>query len=380
MSAMLFVLLLLLGVPAHATPPLAAPYASHAAVSMQSHLDAVSALAVEACTEIAGEVVLDADLDCAALTSGATLDLSGHTVGRALAAGDDATLRNGTVDGGIAFLGCRGCLVENVALTGGAWSTLGVDNVARRIRLVGNEFGLDLYFGGSCLIEDSFFQGNVRGVWMNETDDNVVRHNVFVDNGVGVSAFNEDFLFTSHNRVEGNLFMRNGYGVALTLNPCDLYPGIDCLLDNAISHNVFVANERAGISIATADFCDDPGAGSCPAEASGEVAGNFLFWNGFGDPEAPGDGLRVAAPPEVADGFRVAHNAASYNADLGIDAAGVIDGHGNRARGNRSGVDCVGVVCTGRPVCGRGMHVSLLLLPLAWVGSRLRPGAQRRAR
>ena len=61
-------------------------------------------------------------------------------------------------------------------------------------------------------------------------------------------------------------------------------------------------------------------------------------------PPSSGDGIEIDLMFEAAD-VSVANNRADNNLGAGIDAAGVIDGGGNLASGNRGAAQCVGVVC-----------------------------------
>ena len=79
-----------------------------------------------------------------------------------------------------------------------------------------------------------------------------------------------------------------------------------------------------------------------------EVSGNVANRNGTaGETMASGDGVELDLTSGAQD-VTVASNRANDNLGTGIAAAGVIDGGGNLASGNKGAAQCVGVVCSPR--------------------------------
>ena len=79
------------------------------------------------------------------------------------------------------------------------------------------------------------------------------------------------------------------------------------------------------------------------------LTGTWLLPNGEYEPYEVvlDDGLTVFAPQAFspADGATVMSNVANRNADLGIEAPGVVDGGGNHAARNGDPLECEGVSC-----------------------------------
>ena len=139
-----------------------------------------------------------------------------------------------------------------------------------------------------------------------------------------------------------------------------------------IADNVIADNAGAGIGLRTIFFGPDdvsgtikgnwvagnggPGislSGDLRALGAVDISGNWALWN-------HGTGISVhgddSAPtlPLTGGPVTLTHNRASFNDGNGIDASwmtgqptGIVDGGKNRARGNHTAPDCIGVTCSG---------------------------------
>jgi hypothetical protein len=169
-----------------------------------------------------------------------------------------------------------------------------------------------------------------------EADRNRVRRNRFdrnADGGIIVDG--------RRNVVERNRLTRDEAGIT-----------IDTGRRNLVARNVVIDPRSRGISLGL-DFADGSSIGGVDNivrrnEVRGSAGDAFLV-------NAGGNNLlkRNLASGAKEDGFdvesrstKLTKNRARRNVDLGIDAVqGVIDGGGNRARGNGDGRQCVNVKC-----------------------------------
>jgi len=333
--------------PRHATPPRLARSAAPAALLPADPLCGSS---------LSGVVVLDRDVSCGAsevfLGSGATLDLGGFRYeGMIGAGGQGSTLRNGTIVGGpVDLRGCEDCLIEAVHVRDGLEFVVlpGPRNVIRASRFSGNGIAVDVYYEepDDVTVVDCEFEGNDTGVNLAAGSRSLVSSSTFHGNAVGVNLWNEDGSFdaidVNDDVISDNDFVENGRGAVVRVQHCD-EPG--CLDGNRFVGNVFSGNERAGLVLHP-----EPGEDTCTPPDDCDLSDlriedNRFEANGFGSGAVGGDGLDVSGPPEVMDGIVVARNVVVANADLGIEAPGVVDGGGNRARDNGNPLQCVGVVC-----------------------------------
>ena len=316
---------------------------------------------------VTGVLVLDRDVLCGNggdglfLGQGATLDLGGFTYeGDIYGFGANTVLRNGTLANVfIDFYHCSDCRIEEVHVRdsrGLDWFVvgLGLRNLVRASRFTGNTVALDLYdyYGfsrGDNTVVDCVFEDNYVGVNIASHSGNLVASNAFRGNGSGVNLWDEDLFGVNDNTISGNEFVENTYGITHGVVSCGNSFLHRCQQGNRFTDNVFRRNERRGMSVRDFGECEEPWAQCDAVEMS--IADNLFDANGFGLPAPPGlppvgaDGLRVAGPPELTDGIHVARNVAIANAALGIEAPGVEDGGGNRARANGDPLQCVGVVC-----------------------------------
>ena len=197
--------------------------------------------------------------------------------------------------------------------------------------------GIHVAFGSphDNLIKGNRFSHNHLAILM-EADRNRVRRNRFdrnADGGIIVSG--------RRNVVERNRLTRDEAGIA-----------IDKGRRNLVARNVVIEPRGRGISLGL-DFADGTSIGGVDNivrrnEVRGSGGDGFLV-------NAGGNNLlkRNVASRAKEDGFdvesrstKLTKNRARRNTDLGIDAVqGVVDGGGNRARGNGDGRQCVNVKC-----------------------------------
>lgn len=302
--------------------------------------------------------------------SGVTVDFGGHLVrGAIVACGgeepspcdvgtEEVTLKRGTLEGHVSFDTCDRCVIDRLTVRGttGFGVELGAENLVVRSRFEGNTVALSSFFssGGNVVIL-SHFRDNAAGVVVGDTDGNVIWRNTFRDNGTGVTIWDEDLFSSSDNRVARNHFLGNVVGAHLEAR--------NQAKRNLFARNLFWGNEGAGLLLEThcvrfmTETCGGHGSrveknvflgnGSDPLEreirdfSSQEVLETLLL----------DDGITVPASLPGRGGLTVLRNRALFNADLGIEAPGVVDGGGNRAVGNGDPRQCVGVDCRGP---GRG--------------------------
>jgi parallel beta-helix repeat protein len=204
------------------------------------------------------------------------------------------------------------------------------------------------------LLEESSDDNEVHGnrishsggssIDIGHSSENRVGENVLSDNGDGVILFEAHANLISDNSVTGtglfgfpdaggfglildgaddNLVLRNsvtgGRGPAIFVTSLESQGTSD---RNVISHNVTNSRFSDGILV--------------NADATATLLkGNTANENGD-------DGIRVDAA-----GTTLTRNTANFNQELGIEAVpGVIDGGGNRARGNGNPLQCTNVTCS----------------------------------
>lgn len=245
----------------------------------------------------------------------------GPCAGDALIAGAD----NITIDlGGYTISGSGSGAGVRVAQRTGVTVTSG--------RIVGFHTGVVLDESTSSTVSKLVLTGNVRGVNVAGSDDNLVEKNTIADSGLdairlGLSADN----VISKNVLTGNVF---GIGVA------------DFSTRNLIEKNVLRSTRGFGIAV----FSDSDANLIEKNDVQGTVQGDGIsvsldsdltsitknIANLNGD-----DGIDTDNPHTT-----ITENVANGNGDLGIEAvAGTTDGGGNLASGNGNPAQCVGVSC-----------------------------------
>jgi parallel beta-helix repeat protein len=322
---------------------------------------------------ITSDTTLTADLNCPSDgivigAPGITLDLGGHTIranyGVRDDGFDDVTIRNGRVAVdtiGIGFRGVSGSTIRDVDFYDFQRAVELRDSDGNRI--LDNSFAsvwLSLLEGS----DRNVVRGNtVRGyegfISVRDSSDNRIVEND-IDSGLEVTVG----LTRSHrNRVARNTLKTSSndvvllwaandnevVGNAIALKPSfgpDLTGGVKVDAGssrNRLVRNAFAATPIGGWVVSGSDNVLQRNSASggdgdgflVEAAASGtRLERNVSVW--FGD-----DGIDVDAP-----GTFIARNRADDNGDLGIEAvAGVVDGGGNRARGNANPFQCVNVFC-----------------------------------
>jgi large repetitive protein len=341
--------------------------------------------------EITADTTLDNDLvDCpnngvVIAAAGVTLDLNGHTIdgdGSEFAGcGKDEICDVGVVNDGRAGVTVRNGSVRDFAvgvLVGGARRNRVVEISATRHTFFG------AVFGGATrsVIRRSSFSRNIApdgdgigmfesdhirivrskirrnpgpGIHLEDSHDNLIKGNVFTRNGPGI------LMQGNRNEVRRNRFARDG-GVLVAPGDRNVVAGnrvsrsfegiaIEDGRANLVARNVVVDSPSAGIRLAIRR----PSIGGAAnvvrrnlVRRSGEDGfivhkkdhGSLLRRNiavSAGD-----DGFDVISRSTTLTG-----NRAARNGDLGIEAvAGVIDGGGNKARGNGNPVQCTNVACS----------------------------------
>lgn len=327
------------------------------------------------------DAVLTADLTCPAdaggltLAEGVTLDLGGHTlrgpgvgVGVKVPVLGDVGVRNGTLTGW--GTGIRndepeleiGGVVTVAAVTftengtgvdpSGRWGSSGKTYEVSDSTFTGNGEGIGAFYGyahvvrsvftenatavnlitAGVWIEDSRIENNSTGLGCDESGCTVER-STLADNSVAVDArwFGAEILDSVVARNEVGLASFSVWGVSNVSGSEFLDNGtaIDLSTSSAsITDNVFRGNGLA--------FSTD---GSDPTWFPETLLRGNLF-------EKNDDAIffdEVEGGPNT----RLEKNTANYNRGWGIHAPGVVDGGGNKAKGNGNQPQCVGVVCKG---------------------------------
>ncbi len=291
---------------------------------------------------------LSADLTCS-LSVGApnvTIDLGGHTLSGSifedpLAAGGHSgmVVRHGKILGNgypTAILNISSHItLDRVEIRGFSEFAvqIGPDSTVKRSHFVDNGTALDLFWGARIKVVGSTFERNQFGLINGADNESLIKQNLFVNNDVGAFVWDEDAVGSSSVQIANNTFRANRIGL-------DVLANLD-VKDLRVNRNEFAKNREAGIRVAM--NCEDE---ICASALLGTViVDNRASENGFaGNPEL-NDGIVVTGQPQGLAHVTLAKNSADRNADLGIDAQGVIDGRGNRARGNGNPLQCIGVSC-----------------------------------
>jgi parallel beta-helix repeat protein len=333
---------------------------------------AVPASAQPACGEVITEdTTLEADLNCSGDgvligAAGITLDLGGHNISAA-ATGirnvgfDDVRIRNGSMEvdtRGIVFDGVSGSVIRDIDFIGLQHAIDLTDSDGNRI--VGNSMlsvWLALLEGSDGnVVRSNTIRGYEGFIHVSQSSHNRLVENV-VESGqdIAVGVFEGH-----HNRIARNT-IATSYLSAVSLRASNDNEFVDNAVSakptepaapgltvqdgsrNLVARNTFLDNTVGATVASGADNVlrrntASGGSGDgflVEAAATGTVlALNTAF--GFGD-----DGIDVDAP-----GTLIRRNTANDNGELGIEAVpGVVDGGGNRARGNGNAFQCVNVIC-----------------------------------
>lgn len=303
---------------------------------------------------VAEDVTLEHDTDCTIVVVGddVTVDLAGHRAGTVIVLADRVTVRDGTIRGAVLEASADARLLDVVVHAPGLPFAVeaGLRTVVDRSRFVGNVVGISFFFGGAGTVTRSVFEDNELGLVIGRHDGVTVRDNRFTGNDVGLTVWDEDLLGSSDNLVEANHFAGNVVGAQLLAR--------SAAHGNRFAGNHFRHNEAAGLFV-MAGCLREFGTPTCAGQGT-HVADNLLLRNGrspvettwFDDQQEMlqsvllDDGLLVVGVPGGLAGVTVSGNRAIANADLGIEADGVVDGGGNLGRANGDPRQCVGVSCT----------------------------------
>lgn len=268
------------------------------------------------------------------------LDLGGHTVtstspepvlgcyGGAICVGPQATLQDGTVDGGVANSTNENTFQDLTFIDGGlSLEPAGGVPLVRANHFLG---GSGIYSSqANPIIEDNVFQGpGSFAMHLKQSYATVMSNTV---SGYDTGLFVADD--TSGAIVENNVFDHNGTGIQI---------GGYGLTDTGghISNNRVMFNTGDGILIGL-------GPGTYPPGIGFPITGNVVLANG-------GDGIHVTPLFDGAQGLNttLANNVTIGNAGLGINALNssppdivVTDGGGNQASENGNPEECVNVSC-----------------------------------
>lgn len=227
---------------------------------------------------------------------------------------------------GIDVFSSKGAVIQRNRLSGNAWNGLAVIK-SPASRVVGNELngngnnGMEANAGSnSVYVSGNHADRNKNwGLVVGALARVRVVGNTVTGNG------RDGFLFfdLKNSRVQGNRASKNAAGI-------NLAGGQHGSKLNQVLANTVTKNKEAGIWVNGEN-------------AKGPANQNVLSGNSATRNGKPG-GIVVEG---VARGNRLRGNTATGNAGHGITAVGgTIDAGGNRARGNRTTPQCVGVVCS----------------------------------
>lgn len=314
----------------------------------------------EGCLEVSADTLLESDVPCIRVVADdITIDLNGFTVNGYIYQGalspQNVEVRNGTVAGGAIVLYGTGILLDQLTVRDHPGFTVEIGGgLITNSLFERNGSAVDLYWGEGIQVRDCRFVENRVGVAIQYDDNSKVINNHFEANEIGVYIWDEDLVGASNSEIRQNRFIRNDLGIWLD--------AVSEANGTQISKNLFQSNSSSGIAVSLGcamaygnPFCAGRGTvieknkfiqnGNDPRTLTGR-----LELPDF--PDEPyevvaDDGLTVFGIEELntADGVTVIGNTAIKNADLGIDAAGVIDGGANLARQNGNESECVGVAC-----------------------------------
>jgi hypothetical protein len=237
----------------------------------------------------------------AALTIGAdnvTLDLNGHTIGTTVVfAGTDT---KGIDDSA----GHSGLTVKNGTITGYERSVLingGADDLVTNVNLSGRGGVEARNVSGLQITRSDIPGGALGGIAVEDVDPLRIEDNVVTGAFGGISVFSENP--SARIVIRRNVLDRDDYAISLGGGS-----------DTVVEHNS-VTNSAYGIY------------------AHGGLIRHNLV-------ERNWDGIRALGSAVVS------HNTANYNFNLGIEAdPSVIDGGGNKAKGNANPLQCLNVFC-----------------------------------
>jgi hypothetical protein len=351
---------------------------------------AAAAVAVSCGDTVTARVTLQNDLRCAGAGPtvqgpGGVLDLAGHRIiGSGVGVG--VTLAGGRVEDGTVTrfaTGVGGAFGQISHLQVTRSSVLGIGGIAAgpftiTATTVSDNTGPAMWGGGS--VEDSVITRNGDGI--RSSTSLAVRRSVIRGNGGwGISGGDYALVLedsTVSANTSGGVSVDIMYGSTIQRNRITDHPtgpGLDATFwaldattvqDNVFSRNQIglvsrtvgpirnpgtIVGNRFDSNLAAGMWLEDPATVTAGADPHLTVAANTFSNNGFSN-----GGLRDRLGRPVNDGLHldvanlsvtVRDNLAVNNADYGIEAYdSVLDGSGNRARGNRGPTQCLGVACS----------------------------------
>lgn len=297
-----------------------------------------------------------------------TLNLNGHVIdgaggpssGTGVGIYDRGAHNGVTIEGGTVREFGVGVLLASVIANDGTILKRGRDDAVRRLTTTDNQFGIFTVGTSDSTFERNRVQNSLHGIDLSSGADNrIVRNQESNDDTSDrrlSSAFDGILIEgpgSDHNLVRKNSVSVNSFGIRIANGD-----------DNVVEMNRVTANEFAGIEVSATsgattnqtvvrknrvtDNIDLPGG----IEGFGDGilvwfgATNTLVKQNFADGNSD-DGIDLGGfLASDAPGTTLTKNAADQNGDLGIDALpSVIDGGGNRARGNGNPLQCRNVRC-----------------------------------
>jgi parallel beta-helix repeat protein len=335
-----------------------------------------------------------------------TLDLNGHTVGGdGVPAG--SCFEEGVCDLGISnSTGHAGVTIKGGAVRG---FDIGISVGGRENRIQGVASANNSTFGlivgdstGSRIDHNSSVDDGVSGILMFDSTDSRIDHNAVA----GTTGYAMPVFGSSHNRIEQNVLHGDQHGILLEESSDDneirgnrisraggveiAHSSANRVEENALTDSAMLLGEAHHTVVTDNSVTDSDGfvgiildgaddslvqrnaftGGNGPAifvtslESQGTSDRNVISHNVTNSRFSDGilvnadatatllkgntanangdDGIRVDAA-----GTTLTRNTANFNHELGIEAVpGVIDGGGNRARGNGNPLQCTNVTCS----------------------------------
>ena len=246
---------------------------------------------------------------------------------------------------GVHLRGCTHCRVMDSSASGysvGMVIERSTDVQVDNVHIQGNTFaGLLVALSEHVEIIRSTISDTFEGdgiALIDDSDDNVVRHNVVSGSFGGIVLVEgSDGNLVRGNSVHDNMFA----GVAVV--------GSD---RNVIDRNKIMRNgdgSEGGIRVLSSEAAPSNGTVLSRNSLGANVGDGIIVDAGQGETVVDGntahqntdDGIDIQSTDAT-----VRQNTANRNADLGIEvAAGVTDGGGNKASGNANPLQCVNITC-----------------------------------
>lgn len=253
-----------------------------------------------------------------------TVNLNRHTV-----AGDGAGFFVGVNGGFHAGVTVWNGIVRDFAV---GVAVSGNSNHVWGLEVLNTSFAIVVAVSHGSLVEKNIVRNGGQGLTVQEgARGNVISSNEITASDFGIALFDSDATVIDKNRVEdnvnGGIFVVTSLATSIEKNDVSLNGGfggialLDLPVGTLISKNHVMSNAN-GIFVVNS------------SEAT-VVDKNAIYQNTV-------DGIRVESVSTT-----ITRNTANDNGNWGINAVpGVIDGGGNKARGNGVPAQCTGVVCS----------------------------------